>query len=283
MSKFSWNKVGSHAAKALFVMLAFTACKKEIAEKDKAITVVEALGSKANQAEKFNTFYGPQVQVGDGKARSFYTVSHTGVPQELGIEMTSGAFSGIPEDHDLASFVLPLHQKASQATPFDHIYMNWNEHGHPPFALFGVPHFDFHFYTISVAQRMAIPAYIPPTSPDFILGPHDILPPLAYRPAGFVPTPGGEPQMGKHWADILHPVMPGTFTHTMIYGSYNGSLIFVEPMITRAFLQSGADLSMPYGQPTQFQESGTYYPTVYNIKDDASGKHYITLSGFVLR
>jgi hypothetical protein len=275
MLKFSWNKVGSPAAKALFLMLAFTACKKEMAEKDKAVTGVEAVGSKANQAEKFNTFYGPQVQVGDGKARSFYTVSHTGVPQELGIEMTAGSLSGLPEDHDLSAFVLPLHQKALQATPFDHIVINWNEHGHPPFEVFGAQHFDFHFYTISVAQQMAIPAFTPMAD--------DIVPAQQYWPAGFIPLPGGEPQMGKHWLDVLHPVAPGTFTHTMIYGSYNGSFIFVEPMITRAFLQSGADVSVPYGQPAQVQRTGLYYPTVYNIRDDASGKHYITLSDFVLR
>ncbi len=98
-----------------------------------------------------------------------------------------------------------------------------------------------------------------------------------------MPTPGGEAQMGKHWVDVARILYCRTFTHTMIYGSYSGSLHFVEPIFTHVFLQSGTDVTMPYGQPSQFHESGTYYPTIYNIRDDASGKHYITLSGFVLR
>jgi hypothetical protein len=53
-------------------------------------------------------------------------------------------------------------------------------------------------------------------------------------------------------------------------------------MITRDFLQSGSDVSMPYGQPAQYHETGTYYPTKYNITDN-EGKHYISLSKFVLR
>lgn len=278
MLSFNLKKAWLPAINGMFLLLVLNSCTKETKEIDRLETPVESIGSKSNQADKFNTYHGPQVHIGNGKARSFFTISHTGVPHELGIEMTEGVFSGIPAGQDHPSFVLPLHHKAQDATPFDHIYMNWNPNGHPPAPIFGVPHFDFHFYTISSASRMAIPAYTPAPGNLF-----DILPPVPYRPAGFIPLPGGEPQMGKHWADILHPVAPGTFTHTMIYGSYNGQIIFVEPMITRTFLQSGADVSMPYGQPAQFQETGTYYPTVYNIRDDGSGKHYVTLSNFVLR
>lgn len=258
------------------LLLLFSACTKELSEKEDLNTSNQSLQSKSKQEGKLNTFYGPQVHLGDGKARSFFSISHTGVPMELGIVMTDGALSGLPVHQSLAGFVLPLHHKASDATPFDHIVINWNEHGHPPFQLFSEPHFDFHFYTISLAEQRAIPAYSPGS-------PHDILPPTSYRPAGYVPTPGGEAQMGKHWADVVHPVIPGSFTHTMIYGSYNGKLIFTEPMITRAFLESGTDISMNYGQPATFEESGTYYPTKYNIRDDAGGKHYISLSNFVLR
>ncbi|HZH97221.1 MAG TPA: DUF5602 domain-containing protein [Flavisolibacter sp.] len=258
------------------LLFLFSACTKELSEKEKMKADVLSRESKSNQADKLNTFYGPQVQMGDGKARSFITISHTGVPIELGIEMNDGALSGFPEDHAEAAFVLPLHHKATDATPFNHIVINWNEHGHPPFELFSEPHFDFHFYTISLSEQMAIPAYSPGSA-------HDILPQPSYWPAGFVPIPGGVPQMGKHWADILNPVVPGTFTHTMMYGSYNGKLNFVEPMITRAFIASGADVTMPYGQPAVFTETGTYYPTKYNIRDEAGGKHLITLSNFVLR
>ena len=261
---------------AVSLTAGLSSCKKEIASRDNALQSMSVMDvAKNSLSTKENTFYGPQVQMGDGKSRSFIRIAKEGVPLELGVEMTDGAFTNLPEDHDRASFVLPLHQKAQQLTPFEHIYLNWNEGGHPPLPLFGVPHFDFHFYMTSSAEREAIPAYTPNS-------PHDVLPAPQYWPQGFVPLPGGEPKMGKHWADVIHPVAPGTFTHTMIYGSYNGKITFVEPMITLAYLQSGATLSMPYGQQGQVQETGTYYPTVYNIYH-AEGKHYISLSNFVLR
>lgn len=258
---------------ALFILC--TACNKELPENCKDQTEIKSVAGQGIQANKENTFYGPQVQMGNGKARSFITLTHSGVPRELGVEMTKGAFSGLPETHALSAFTLPLHQKAQAATAFDHIVINWNEHGHPPFLLFSEPHFDFHFYTISVSEQQAVPAYAPGS-------PHDLLPAAPFWPSGFVPTPGGVAGMGKHWVDLLHPVTPGSFTHTMIYGSYNGKIHFTEPMITRAFLQTGRDVTMAYGQPAQFAETGTYYPSVYNIRDDET-KHYITLSNFVLR
>jgi hypothetical protein len=269
-------KVNQILFAAAILTAGLSSCTKEMGAKtDRLQPELLSAAVKADQSAKENTFYGPQVQMGNGKARSYIRVTHTGLPLELGIEMTDGAFSGLPADHDHASFVVPLHQKAQQLTPFEHVYLNWNEGGHPPLELFGVPHFDFHFYMTSSAEREAIPAYTPGSL-------HDVLPPAPYWPAGFVPTPGGEPMMGKHWVDVVHPVTPGNFTQTMIYGSYNGKMTFIEPMITLNYLQSGVNFSMPFGQPAQVAETGTWYPTVYNIMH-ADGKHYVSLSSFVLR
>ena len=44
--------------------------------------------------------------------------------------------------------------------------------------------------------------------------------------------------MGKHWS--LPPAQIAPFTRTMILGTYNGELIFEEPMVTLAYLLSGA-------------------------------------------
>lgn len=279
MSTFNLRRSFLHVMQGSLLLFLVSACQKEAADatlvSDAAVTKA-GKNSKSSQSEKLNTFYGPQVQMGDGKARSFFTLSHAGMPIELGIEMTAGALYNLPEDHDLASFVIPLHQKAQALTPFEHVVINWNEHGHPPFELFSEQHFDFHFYMMPLAEQLAIPAHTPGDL-------HDVVPAEQYWPAGFVPTPGGEAKMGKHWVDVLNPVLPGSFTHTMIYGSYNGEFNFIEPMITRSFLQSGVAVSTAYGQPATFQETGTYYPTKYNIKTGADGKRYISLSDFVLR
>ena len=234
----------------------------------------QVLPGSADPTAKTNTFKGPEVRLGNGMVRSFFVLNHAGEPQELGLEMTSDAFYGLPEDPEAhPSYVIPLHPKTRNLTPFDHIWVNWNVEGHEPLFLFGVPHFDFHFYAISVAEREAI-------------GPvqWEQIPASGYMPASYVPTDGGVPQMGKHWIDTQHPVIPGNFTQTMIYGSSSYKWTFVEPMITRAYLLSGANFSIPFDQPAMVSRTGVYYPTVYNIyMDQSSHKHYVTLSGFVKR
>lgn len=253
-------------------ILFLNACQKEDSMKEKKRSDnVESL-NKASKAEKWNTFYGHQVQLGEGKVRSFVTISHAGVPKEIGIEMTEGALSGLSMEH--ANYVLPLHKKASEVTPFDHIYFNWNPHGHPPF-FFEEPHFDIHFYMVSVQERMQVS-----TTSSLM----NQIPPQPYWPQGFVPTEGGEAQMGKHWINPLSPEIccNQPFTHTMIWGSYAGEMTFIEPMVTQAFLQSGANVHMPFGQPDQVMQTGTYYPTSYNVYE-RNGKHYVSLSDFVLR
>lgn len=254
---------------AVFLLLS---CQKDISKRDDFSATHSSKTRSIRQSEKTNTFYGPQVQLGDGKVRTFYTETHANVPIEIGFEMTAGALQGLPENVIQLSF--PFHKKAAKSTPFVHVLMDWNPQGHEP-GFYELPHLDFHFYMISEAERMAISA-----SSSLM----EQLPPTQYWPQGFVPTPGGVPNMGKHWVNLSSPEISGgqTFTHTMIYGTYAGKFIFAEPMITRAFLLSGQRVSLPYGQPTQFMITNTYHPTTYNIYTN-NGKHYISLSNFVWR
>lgn len=193
-------------------------------------------------ANKSNTFYGPQVYMGNGKARSFVILSHANVPSEIGIEMTNEAFVSLPKGDGEFSFKLPLHQKAQAVTPFDHLEIDWNPAGHPP-APYMVPHFDFHFYKITMAAQEAI-----------VPGPlMEILPPTGAMPPTYIATPGGVPEMGKHWIDVTSPELNGQpFTKTFIYGSYNGQVNFDEPMVTLATLLSGKNSSSPIPQPQIF-------------------------------
>lgn len=236
---------------------------------------------------KLNVFKGPQVALGYGKVRSWISLNQkNGLPSEIGLEITPEAFKNLttsnsktlPPDHE--TIVVPLHLKAKQSTPFDHIGLNWNPNGHIPEGVFDVPHFDIHFYMISVEEQMAIPAWSPETDATF-----NLYPPMGYMPADYGTPPGpatAEPQMGKHWLpNNLGAYLP--FSKIMIYGSYDGQLIFVEPMITLEFLLSNVDFSMNYSQPEHFAKAGNY-PTKYNIFHDATtGNTYVTLSEFVAR
>jgi len=239
------------------------------------------------KSDKVNVFKGPQVALGYGKVRSWVSLNQkNGLPSEIGLEITPEAFKNlttennktIPADHK--TIVVPLHLKAKQSTPFNHIGLNWNPNGHLPPGVFDVPHFDIHFYMISVEEQMAIPAWSPQTDAAF-----NLYPPMGYMPADYGTPPGpatAEPQMGKHWApNNLGAYLP--FSKIMIYGSYNGKFIFVEPMITLAYLLSNVDFTMDYSQPEHFAKAGNY-PTKYNIYHDAAtGNTYVTLSKFVAR
>lgn len=257
--------------------LCITSCKKEISGTS-AETMLS--GQKANQEQKSNTFYGPEVKFGGGKARSFVIITHTGTPQELGVEISADAFSGLTSAPGENSYILSLHQKAQTVTPFDHIELDWNPTGHDPQGIYTVPHFDFHFYTISLEEQMAIPPYSIQTAAMF-----DAAPQAGYIPAGYIPAPGGVPQMGKHWVDVLSPEFNGgMFTKTFIYGSYNGAVTFWEPMITKAYIEDTMSSSTAIRQPQYFSPSNTYYPTQYKVyTDPGTGNHYISLSGFVWR
>lgn len=235
-----------------------------------------AAGNSSNR--DYNTFYGPAVQLGNGHLRSWVNITRTdNTPLALGIEFTAKALQNLPTDHAnfaANTFVLPLHQKAKAATPFDHITINWEPEGHEPPGIYDVPHFDMHFYKITVAEQMAITGVPGPA------------PAAGYLPASYVIRAATVPQMGTHWLDPSSPELspPFNFTHTFIYGSNNGNVHFWEPMITRAFLLSGTTVSKSIAQPLLFSPSNTNYPTEYKIwKSNENNRHYVALTDFVLR
>ncbi|HEY4618083.1 MAG TPA: hypothetical protein VIH09_07810 [Flavobacterium sp.] len=237
-------------------------------------------------ADKVIKFKGPQVTLGDGKVRSWVSVDLAGDPKEIGIEMTREALLNPQGDKKSSppagsTIVIPLHPKASQVTPFDHIGLNWNPNGHEPEHVFDVPHFDIHFYMISVEEQLAIPEYSPSTDALF-----NNLPPMEYWPENYFTPPGAataEAQMGKHWIPTnLGAFLP--FTKIMIYGSFDGNFIFVEPMVTLNYLLLNVESrNNAYSQPLKFAKAGNY-PTKYNIYNDPkTGNIKITLSDFIHR
>lgn len=258
-----------HRVLVLSSCLALFACQKNVQEVSPELSAASKVSS-----EKINTFKGPEVQMGLGKARSFISVNHEGVPQEIGIELTSGALQGLPDvsENPHPEWVLPLHPKAEALTAFDHIAIDWNEFGHEPPGVFTIPHFDFHFYMMPLAERLAIPPYeVDPTG-------FDQLPPTGHMPDSYVRGPGGVPQMGTHWLNPMDLAKP--FTAVMIYGSYGGKVTFEEPMITMQELTTNSMRNIDYPQPRIYEEVGVWYPTDYNYYKSGD-KYYITLSDFV--
>ena len=245
----------------------FISCQKELTLKQSTEAI---LSKQSAQEEKYNTFNGDEIAVGNGYAHTFITQSHTGVPQELGIIFTDEALSGLATSN--TSYVLEFHHKGLESTPFTHIALGWSANGHPlPGGAFMPSHFDIRFFLISLEERLAMPA---PTAPEYF-----ILPPTGYMPANYfpdIPSP-----TGMNWTDKSFAA-GATIDHAMILGSYNGRFTFISPIVQRTYLESGAGVSIPWMQQQFFVVHG-YYPTKYNIYEDDKKRHYVTLSDFVWR
>ena len=241
--------------------------------------------------------YGAAVLVGGGTARAYFQPGAAGAaPLEIGIALDEAALQGLPTAAEAPpqamgsfSYVLPL--PPSMPTPYAVVQLNWNPAGHPPAGVYDDPHFDFHFYTISPAQRDAIV----PSDPAFAAKAGN-LPSGDLVPPGFMVLPpppapvDAVPMMGVHWLDLASPELqpPGSpnrkpFTRTFIYGSWDGAFIFEEPMVTRATLLAHTDETIPIATPARYAVPG-YYPAAYRLAWDASHHEVrVALVNLVLR
>lgn len=212
------------------------------------------------------TFLGEPHTVGHGTIRTWVTVDPDRLPLAFGVTFTEGALTGLPATD--TEYPLRFPAQADE-TGFTHFVMNWNPHGHIPQAIYGAPHFDFHFYLISPEVRGQITA----TGED--LARVHQAPAPAEVPRGYVAAPGGhEPRMGAHWVDPASPEFHGQpFGETFIYGFYGGHLAFLEPMVTLAYLRSRATACREISQPAAYPKPG-FYPTQYLLSYDPRARSY---------
>jgi len=114
---------------------------------------------KKNPLDSITTLRGAEINMGNGKANSFFTINSAGAPQEIGMELTADVLTGLsqnPTDFANLTFNLPVDPKVLELTPFDHLAITWAPNGHPPVGRFDVPHFDFYFYIMTVTEQNAI-------------------------------------------------------------------------------------------------------------------------------
>jgi hypothetical protein len=239
-----------------------------------ALTALVATSNACDSCKKDYVF-GKPIVVGNGMAFSWARLDKTTKkPISIGVSLTESALKGLPEAKDLdpkmpmMEMVLEL-PKEIQGQPYDHITLDWNPVGHDPIPIYGKAHFDVHFYTISQAQRRKI------TLQGQDLAVSRKTPPSGYMAAGYILPPQVDvPMMGSHWINPTSPELSGgPFTSTFIYGSYNGQLAFVEPMIALSFLESKPNLEQKIPAPTRFARTG-YYPTSYKINWNEARKEY---------
>lgn len=245
--------------------------------------------------------YGRAQTLGNGRARAYVvTDAARGTPTEIGVALDEAALDGLPTsgmghavghrapDHELA---LPIPDAAG--SPFRWVSVNWNVSGHEPPGVYDTPHFDFHFYVIDKAERDRIVLDDPQYAARADRLPAEEFRPqygLVLGPPGAKPSDVAVPLMGVHWIDVRAPELQGLlgrpdqarpFTATFVYGSWDGRLIFAEPMVTRAHLlalraatdPSHRDQLLPVGTAARAQTPG-YWPAAYRVAYDAGTREY---------
>jgi hypothetical protein len=228
---------------------------------------------------KSDHIFGRPVVVGNGMAFSWVRLDkETNKPAAVGVTLTETALQGLPteleDDMEAMEMRLELPQGV-EGIPFDHISLDWIPKGHIPIGIYDVPHFDIHFYLLDYATRQGITAKDADIEvcrkplPDGFMAPGYILPPETEIP-----------MMGSHWIDPTSPEFNGSpFASTFLYGSYNGQLAFLEPMVALSFLQTKPDQTWDLKVPTKFEKAG-YYPSQYRVSYNADRKEYnISLEG----
>jgi hypothetical protein len=225
----------------------------------------------ADQRSLAVTYYGEPTPLGEGSVRTFLARDASGEPTSLGVELSESALIGLPAE--ARTYHLPLPTEAA-GTRFTFVTFDWNPEGQGPEHVYSDPHFAVHFYMADEAAVMAIP------------GGEDAIPvPVGHLPADYV-SPGqvAVPAVGVHWVDRHAPVPDrGSSAHTLVYGTWKGELIFIEPVIARSFLESRPNESFELKQPDVYGRPGLY-PQRYGIGHDAkAGAFRVSLDALAWR
>jgi hypothetical protein len=157
----------------------------------------------------------------------------------------------------------------------------WEATGHPPGA-YMTPHFDFHFYTISPADQLAIDCKdnVKPTTLAAAYSlPDQDLPPDMAKMMGVSKLVGiCVPEMGMHALLTAELETKDVFRGSMVIGYYHGKPIFVEPMLTKAMLLEKKSFDLPIPEIPGLTGA---HPTKFQAVYDAAAQSYkFTFSGF---
>jgi hypothetical protein len=251
--------------------------------------------------------YGTAVPLGDGRLRMYAQLAGAR-PVSLGFVLDDRSLTSLPSaptdgticyDKDGNGVVEQLtecmHNHNYELTlpkrfvnkvggPFTWGLVNWNPMGHDPEGIYTAPHFDFHFYLQDKAGRDAIRTgtcaqHGMIDCADYQRAKSPV--PSRYLPPTYADFDAVVAKMGNHLIDATSPEFNGQpFTHTFMYGAYDGAVTFYEPMVAKSVLDGlvagGAPVCTPIKTPEAWQAAG-WYPTRYCFEHRAN-RHDVTVS-----
>ncbi len=204
----------------------------------------------------------------------------------VGATVPVAGIENAPADHQMtwppaASATLALPAAAQAGSGLTHVTLYWEPMGHPP-GPYLTPHFDFHFYTVSQADRTAMDCKDlskPAALPDGYALPDVVLPPELVSMVGTDTLIGlCVPGMGMHSLPASELTSTEIFQGTIVVGYYGGKPIFVEPMIAKAKMLEAKSFELPI--PTVPGMAGNY-PRGFRAEFDSTARSYrFTFSAF---
>jgi hypothetical protein len=252
---------------------------------------------------------GWQLKLGDGTVTSYVELDKGGTPAAIGVAWSASALEGLPKGSDqhrcfgrgkdgeigtttqcqhTHEFVIPLPDIVARRddVPFKWVLLNWNPAGHIPPGVYDVPHFDVHFEMLPIAEVFAIEPG--PCGPEFVrcdqfqIGRKAV--PPNYLAPDYVDVEAVVPAMGNHLIDTTGPEFrKQPFTHSWIYGVYDGKVIFYEAMVARARILTKPNGCAPIKAPKAVATAG-FYPTEYCVRHNATtGEYSVSMERFVRR
>lgn len=204
---------------------------------------------------------------------------------EVGLTVPIAGIENAPAEQAMvwppvSATTLDVPEPARKESGLNHFTMYWEAGGHPP-GPYLTPHFDFHFYTIASADRLAIDCkdLTKPAAPPTGYALPDVpLPPDMAKMMGVTALVGlCVPQMGMHSVLATELASTGTFQGDMVIGYIKGKPIFIEPMLSKGMLLKKRSFDLPI--PT-IPGIGAH-PTKFHAEWDAAKQSYrFAFSGF---
>ena len=257
-------------------------------------------------------YQGDTADLGNGDVSTYLETDAAGDLVAIGVRLSASSLTDFPlepdgtapcfdvdgdgaEDAQTECFMmlrrdlyLPL-SESPELAPFGYVQFNYNPHGHPPPAppVYAEPHFDFHFYLVGLEDVKNIRTGTCGFFIDCDLYERARVPvPAEYMPPDYIEVGAAAGEEGNHLLLSTAPELgdpPADFTQTFIFGSYDGHIIFYEPMIAVSVFTSGLDECYPIAEPTAWEVAGPY-PTRYCMRHLPDEEAYtVSLESFVLR
>lgn len=237
-----------------------------------AFSIFIGCKSDSTTPSKAGTFYGDSMPFGADTIRSWVKLDNDGNPTSIGVSFKESALASLEKDTDKMFMMMLPSSGGMMAGLFDHIEVDWSQHGDPAPSVYNIPFIDAHFFTVSTTTEAAVKGGTDPMPTD-----------MKYIPTGYELDKEAEAGMGRHGMDTTGKEFHGMpFDAALMYGFYSGDLYFIEPMVAKSTLDAKINRSVDIKQPQAFKKSG-HYPTKYNVTYDATAKMYsISIDNFIM-